>query len=228
MYRQYFNRLEERLGAINSIVAALKKDPNVAAEQLNSLQSQLAQVASSSQQTRHMLELQHHSNELLPVNPAQVVKSILRQQKKLLANAGVSVDYQFPSIPPLALASIKPLERLLMLIVQLLIDDARDDESTLTVTLEDFYNDNDKHCINISFANEGFGTPPEQLEQLNRREPIDLYSDTSQLAKLLYQAYQVEEWGAHVSVSTELGKGFNITLNLPPFEGESPLVDELR
>lgn len=227
LYRYYFNKLDSKLAAIKAVAAQLE---NQASEhhqqQLAQLNSLFDEVSQFSTETRHMLELQHHSNELLPVNPMQIIKTNIRKNTKLIKSKGVKVEYHWPEIPPLCLASVDQFERLLNLIFSLLVNDSQADEGVLTVSLRDFSDDHNQHRIEAHFSNNGYGVPKEQFESLNSRESVELFSESNELAKLLYFARQIEEWGAELEISTDLGKGFRIKLCLPAFEAESPLADD--
>lgn len=225
LYRHYFNKLESHLEAMRIQAGQLENAIDKGNQQpLNDLKTLLDKVSHFSTETRHMLELQHHSNELLPVNPVQIIRGNLRKNNKSLKNKGIKVEYDWPQIPPLCMASVDQFDRLLNLIVNLLINDSDVAGGVIKISLNDYCDEDNQHRIEAYFANNGYGVPQEQFDNLNSQESVELFSESNELAKVLYFARQIEEWGASLNIATGLGKGFKIKLELSPFNAESPVT----
>jgi hypothetical protein len=107
------------------------------------------------------------------------------------------------------LASTDELERLFTTALELMVTDAAED-TVLTIRV----NDASSLCI-FQFSNCGFGIPNERLQEILSSPEVPA---SKQFQVLREAAARVRDWGGHLEVWSEVGKGYNLTLELRQFQ----------
>jgi hypothetical protein len=107
------------------------------------------------------------------------------------------------------LASTSELDRLFCATLELLLKDAA--ESTeLTVVVED-----GPDFSTFQFANCGFGIPNERLQQILTNPEIPTSEEFRTLREALVW---VANWGGHLAITSEVGRGYCVVLQLRQFK----------
>jgi hypothetical protein len=107
------------------------------------------------------------------------------------------------------MASTEELEQLFTTVLELLVADAAED-TPLTIRV------NDASSLAIfQFSNCGFGIPNERLQEILTSPEMPA---SKQFQVLREAAVRARDWGGHLDVWSEVGKGYSITLELRQFQ----------
>ncbi|MDN7125948.1 hypothetical protein J6J08_00940 [Pseudidiomarina sp. 1APR75-33.1] len=227
LHRYYFDMLATDFAAIRKITDRLPHlDGEAQQDQIEAIHQVLDKTDKLSTTVERMLDLQQHSNEVFPVNPANMVQNSVRKYSRALQEKAIKIDLDWPEIPALAMVSVEQAKQLIDAILSLLIKDADSSQGELRVSINSCSLENKCRRVEIQFMNKGYGVPQERLESLHELSNIELFSEREDLFHILYLARQIQEWGAELKVTSELGEGFQLTLLLPTFEAN--IVDSER
>ncbi|MGQ4277229.1 hypothetical protein ACQ5ES_09310 [Pseudidiomarina sp. E22-M8] len=221
LYQYYFNKLPADFTSIRQVTEELAEVTDKQHQHyLKQLRSTLDKASKLRVTVERMLELQQHSSEIIPANPARLITNRVRKLVKTPESKATEFDYEWPEIIPLVMVSLDPFRQLLDAILNLLVKDADTDAGLIKVAMsEDVYKDSGRRT-QILFTNNGYGVPQERLDSLHELTNFELFNEGSELFTVIYLGRQIEDWGAQLELSTQLGKGFQVKLLLPTFDAD--------
>ncbi|MFC0445535.1 hypothetical protein ACFOD1_05665 [Pseudidiomarina halophila] len=221
LHQYYFNKLEADFTTIRQVTEELAEVTGTQHQHyLKQLRSTLDKASRLSVTVERMLELQQHSSEIIPANPARLITNRVRKLVKTPESKVVKFDYEWPDVIPLVMVSLEPFRQLLDAILNLLVKDVDTDAGVIKVAMNACVYEDSCRRTQILFTNNGYGVPQERLDSLRELTNFELFNEGSELFTIIYLGRQIEDWGAQLELSTELGKGFQIKLLLPTFDAD--------
>lgn len=148
------------------------------------------------------------------LHPLPLLKRALLEQKEPVNQAKLSFNTLLPAFTSLIFIAEDALEHLLRQSLHLLIDDAIP-ETEIDITLKELKRQDDlmhDGCIMITMSNSGYGMPQKELTALRTDTS---YIETDVLSLFKKASVDILSWGVNVTSSTEVGKGFDIKIEIP-------------
>jgi signal transduction histidine kinase/CHASE2 domain-containing sensor protein len=219
LYSQYFHQMRNNLSTLNLISRQLNKHlPPEKQRFVTMLEDALGECTKVNVVIEDHLALQRSlSSSVMPINPFSQLQSVVDGLKETMLKKRIVLALNSPTIMSLVMAEPAQLSGLLLLICNILIDDSDSNESTLTVNVKDTQLQGIERVIVMSFVNEGYGIPQENLDRLLQIPPTELGDGKEMLEQLLLLAHNSLYWGATVTIASTLGSGYTIDLSIPVF-----------
>ncbi len=153
-------------------------------------------------------EIMFEGQQLFPVMPLKQITDVLASIKAELEKKKITIDLAEDHFPDMALAVPSDLKILCKAMLTILLEDAFND-TIIHITAA---NENGTMCYTLS--NTGYGMPNEDFQRHLTSKQI---SDTTPYQQI-YQLYpELAHWKAHLSGSSEVGKGIIFMLKLQKF-----------
>ena len=153
-------------------------------------------------------DLDAYAIRCFPVDALQVLTQVCTDFAQKAGQQRVTFANQQPRLMAQVLASSPELGRLFSIIMELLLKDAAQDTS-LNIEVEE-----EPDTSTFRFSNSGFGLPHERLQEIltGPEEP-----DTEELRLFRSASLWVRDWGGSLEITSEVGKGYRVTLRLRQF-----------
>jgi CHASE2 domain-containing sensor protein/signal transduction histidine kinase len=149
------------------------------------------------------------STQCFPLDALEVLDGICAQVTQKAAERHITVNREQPRLMAQVMASTEELEQLFTTVLELLVADAAED-TPLSIRV------NDASSLAIfQFSNCGFGIPNERLQEILTSPEMPA---SKQFQVLREAAVRARDWGGHLDVWSEVGKGYSITLELRQFQ----------
>jgi signal transduction histidine kinase len=146
--------------------------------------------------------------QCFPVEALELLSHVCAELGSLAAERKVALKINQPRLMAQVLTSTNELERLFSTILELLLKDSAEN-TTLKIEVEDT-----AHVSSFRFANCGFGIPNERLQTIL----ASTESPASEPFQVLRRAaVWVRNWGGRLELSSDVGKGYRVTLQLRQF-----------
>lgn len=154
-------------------------------------------------------DIEAKSTDCFPLDSLEVLDGVCSQFAQRFAERHIALKREQPRLMGQVLASTEELERLFTTVLELMVTDAAEDTS-LTIRVSD------ASSLSIfQFSNCGFGIPNERLQEILTSPEMPASKPFQVLREA---AMRVGNWGGHLEVWSEVGKGYSITLELRQFQ----------
>ena len=206
--------LRDHLAAIEMSAALLESDRLPAAERqavldvIHNKTDMCVRVISECQKYLGR-DIEAKSTDCFPLDALEVLEGVCSRFVPKLAERHIALKREQPRLMAQVLSSTDELEQLFTTTFELMVSDAAED-TPLTIRV----NDASSHSI-FQFSNCGFGIPNERLQEILTSPEVPA---SKQFQELREAAVRVRDWGGHLEVWSEVGKGYNITLELRQFQ----------
>jgi len=154
-------------------------------------------------------DIEAKSTNCFPLDALEVLEGVCALFTPKAAERHITVSREQPRLMAQVLASTEELERLFTSVLELLLGDAADD-TPLNIKVTDAAS-----LAIFQFSNCGFGIPNERLQEILTSPEIPA---SKQFQALRDAAVRVRNWGGHLELWSEVGKGYSITLELRQFQ----------
>lgn len=154
-------------------------------------------------------DMEAKSTQCFPLDALELLDGICVQFSEKAAQRHITLNREQPRLMAQVLASTEELERLFTTALELLLADAAED-TPLTIKITDA-----SRLSVFQFSNCGFGIPNERLQEILTSPEIPA---SKQFQVLREVAVRVRDWGGHLELWSEVGKGYSITLELRQFQ----------
>lgn len=206
--------LRDHLAAIEMSAALLESDGLAAAERqavLEVIHSKTEMCVGVITECQKYLgrDIEAKSTQCFPLDGLEVLDGVCAQFTEKVAERHITLNREQPRLMTQVLASTEELERLFTTVLELLVGDAAED-TPLTINVTD------ASSLSIfQFSNCGFGIPNERLQEILTSPEVPA---SKQFQALREAAVRVRDWGGHLELWSEVGKGYSITLELRQFQ----------
>ena len=143
-----------------------------------------------------------------PLDALQVLGKVCFEFAQKADQRRVTFKIQQPRLMAQVLASTTELSRLFSTTLELLLKDAAEN-TALTIEVDDVPN-----TSSFRFSNSGFGIPRERLQEILTGPEIP---DSEEFQILRQAASWVRDWDGSLEITSDLGKGYCVTLRLRQF-----------
>ncbi len=215
-YESLFSTLRNDFSSLSMCQLQLSMDPQQPSEILTHMGNALERSTEVIKRVERLLHDATENNtkggKLL--HPLLLLKRSLNQVNDKIKETKLHISRQLPNFTGLVFVGESELETMLTQSLLLLIGDAVP-ESTIHVTVHqrpaEDYEDHQGRIV-IVLENTGYGMPQKELDA--RREDSSFIKSDA-IALLKNAIHGVFLWQVEVKLSSEVGKGFEIEINLP-------------
>jgi CHASE2 domain-containing sensor protein len=149
-----------------------------------------------------------YSIDCFPLDALDILDRVCAAFTLKAADRKVTLQVARPRLMEHVMASTTELEQLLFALLSLLLSDAAEN-TAITITVEDATN----RSI-FRFSNCGFGIPNNRLQQVLSGPESPM---SEEFRALRDSVGSVEHWAGHFEITSEVGKGYSVVLELRQF-----------
>jgi CHASE2 domain-containing sensor protein/signal transduction histidine kinase len=154
-------------------------------------------------------DVEAHTIHCFPVDSLELLNEAWAEVAQKAAERRVRLKMQQPRLMAQVLAATTDLARLFSAVLELLVKDAAEN-TALSIEVEDV-----SSVSTFRFCNCGFGIPNERLQEILTAPEAPASEEFQVLRKATGWA---RNWGGSIEISSDVGKGYCVTLRLRQFQ----------
>lgn len=168
------------------------------------------------QMEKDLRDIQGNDQQVHPVDSMLAIEHAVADLDDLAKSKQIKLHFQLPQLISLVFAPYAELEKVLILLLQIMIDDTYQ-QGDVWLTVEE-----KEDGVHFEFHSNGIGLTEDKLQSLldndaNVDVDVDDTALASDIVRLRIAISQVNEWGGMLNISSEMGEGITAKLNLKRF-----------